>query len=100
MEIDEVAGRVTLVADEVTGAASRLGLAGPAAAAFGADGPGRLGELGRDLHGAWSAALAAREREAAGHGARLTDLAGALRQAADGYREAEDAAHRRHGAVG
>jgi hypothetical protein len=100
MEIDEVAARVGAVADEVTGAASRLGLAAPAAGAFGGDGPGRLGELGRDLHGTWSVALAAREREAAGHGARLTDLAGALRQAAAGYRAVEDAAHRRHGAVG
>jgi len=100
MEIDEVAARVTRVADEVTGAASRLGLAAPGPHAFGGDAPGRLGELGRDLHSLWSAALAAREREAAGHGARLTDLAGALRQAAAGYREAEDAAHRRHGAVG
>jgi hypothetical protein len=99
MEIDEVAGRVASVADEVSGAAARLGLAEPGASGFGGDGPGRLGELGRDLHGAWSAALAAREREAAGHGARLTDLAGALRQAAAGYREVEDSAHRRHEAV-
>ena len=68
-------------------------------AGFAGDGPGRLGELGRDLHGMWSAALAAREREAAGHGARLTDLAGALRQAAAGYRQVEDDAHRRHGTV-
>ena len=60
----------------------------------------QLGALGRDLHGLWSAALAAREREAAGHGARLTDLAGALRQAADGYRQVDDDAHRRHRAVG
>jgi Excreted virulence factor EspC, type VII ESX diderm len=100
MEIDEVAGRVSAVADEVSGAASRLGLAQPGPAGFAGDGPGRLGELGRDLHGVWSAALAAREREAAGHGARLTDLAGALRQAAAGYRQVEDDAQRRHGTVG
>ena len=100
MEIDEVADRVSALAAEVTGAAQRIGLVQPGPAAFGADAPGRLGELGRDLHGAWSAALAAREREAAGHGARLTDLAGNLRQAAEGYRRVEDAAHRRHRAVG
>ncbi|OLB78528.1 MAG: hypothetical protein AUI14_12925 [Actinobacteria bacterium 13_2_20CM_2_71_6] len=99
MEIDEVAGRIASVADEVSGAAPRLGHSRPGPAAFGGDGPGRLGELGRDLHAAWGAALAAREREAAGHGARLTDLAGALRQAAAGYREVEDGAQRRHGAV-
>lgn len=100
MEIDRVADRVAATADEVSGAASRLGLVQPGPAGFGGDGPGQLGALGRDLHGLWSAALAAREREAAGHGARLTDLAGALRQAADGYRQVEDDAHRRHRVVG
>jgi hypothetical protein len=99
MEIDELAHRVTAVAEEVTGAAARLGLADPGARAFGADGPGRLGDLGRALHMTWNAALAAREREAAGHGARLTDLAGALGQAAEGYRDAEQGAHQRHRAV-
>jgi hypothetical protein len=99
MEIDELAHRVTAVAEEVTGAAARLGLVDPGARAFGADGPGRLGELGRVLHATWSAGLAAREREAAGHGARLTDLASALDQAAEGYRDAEHGAHQRHRAV-
>jgi len=99
MEIDELAHRVTSVAEEVTGAAARLGLTDPGARAFGVDAPGRLGELGHALHATWSAALAAREREAAGHGARLTDLAGALGRAADGYRDAEHGAHQRHRAV-
>jgi hypothetical protein len=100
MEIDDVANRLSVLAREVTGAAPRLGLVQPGPAAFGGDTPGRLGELGRDLHGVWGAALAAREREAAGHGARLTDLAGGLRRAAEGYRQVEDDAHRRHRAVG
>ncbi len=100
MEIDEVATRVSAAADAVTGAGARLGLVGPGPAAFGGDGPGGLGELGRDLHALWGAALAAREREAAGHGARLTDLAGALSVAAQGYRDAEAGAHHRHRAVG
>ena len=100
MDIDDVATRVSATADEVTGASARLGLVGPGPAAFGGDGPGSLGELGRDLQVLWSGGLAAREREAAAHGARLTDLAGALRVAARGYRDAEDAAHHRHRAVG
>jgi hypothetical protein len=99
MEIDELAHRVNALAEEVAGAAARLGLADPGARAFGVDGPGRLGELAGDLHGLWAGALAAREREAAGQGARLTDLAGGLRRAADGYREAEQGAHHRHRAV-
>ena len=96
MEIDELAGRISAVADEVSGASARIGLTDPGARAFGGDGPGRLGELGRDLHSTWTGALAAREREAASHGARLTDLAGALSQAAGAYHDVEDAAHRRH----
>ncbi len=100
MEVDEVADRLAAVADEVSGAAPLLGRVQPGPAGFGGDAAGHLGELGRDLHAAWTAALAAREREAAGHGARLTDLAGALRQAADGYRQVEDDAHRRHRTVG
>jgi hypothetical protein len=99
MEIDQVADRVAAAAEEVAGAGSSLGRHEPGAGAFGGGIPGRLGELGRDLHRTWGAALAAREREAAGHGARLTDLAGALRSAADGYRQVEDGARRRHGTV-
>ena len=99
MEIDDLAQRVGALADEVTGTAARLGLADPGARAFGTDLPGRLGDLSHELQAMWSAALAAREREAAGHGARLTDLAGALRRAADGYREAERGAAQRHRTV-
>ena len=99
MEIDELAHRVSAVADEVAGAAARLGLTDPGARAFGGDGPGHLGELSRQLYATWSAGLASREREAAACGARLTDLAAALRTAAEGYRDAERAAHQRHRAV-
>jgi hypothetical protein len=99
MEIDELAHRVHAAADEVAGAGARIELAEPGPRAFGADLPGNLGELARDLSATCSGALAAREREAAGHGARLTDLAGALAKAAEGYRDVEDGAHRRHRAV-
>jgi hypothetical protein len=100
MEIDELAIRVGALGDEVSGAASLLSRSDPGPAAFGGDATGRLGELGRALHARWGAALAAREREAAAAGARLTDLAGALRTAADGYRGVEDAARRRHWGTG
>jgi hypothetical protein len=99
MEIDELAQRVGAVAEEVAGAAARLGLSDPGPRAFGTDGPGRLGDLARVLHATWSAGLAAREREAAAAGTRLTDLAAGLRRAAEGYREAEQSAHQRHRAV-
>ncbi|GAA5177646.1 hypothetical protein GCM10023322_02810 [Rugosimonospora acidiphila] len=100
MEIDELAGRVGSLSEEVSAAATRLGRVDPGPTTFGGDGPGGLGELGRTMHARWGAALAAREREAAAAGARLTDLAGALRSAAGGYRAVEDEAHRRHQGVG
>jgi hypothetical protein len=96
MELEEVAGRVDRLATAVAGAPVRLAHADPGARAFAGDGPGALFALGRDLHEQWVAALAAREREAAAHGARLTDMADRLRLAADGYRAAEESAHRRH----
>jgi hypothetical protein len=99
MEIDELAGRVASLGAEVTGSGARLALADPGPGAFGGDGPGRLGELGRALHSRLRTALAAREREAAAQGARLTDLATALHRAAQGYLDAEDAAHQRHRGV-
>jgi hypothetical protein len=99
MEVDELAVRVTAVGAMVSEAAARLGLADPGPGAFAGDGPGRLGELGRALHATWAAALAAREREAAATGARLTDLAGALSTAADRYRAVDDDAGQRHRGV-
>jgi hypothetical protein len=96
MEIDELALRVGVLGDEVAAVAPALARSDPGPAAFAGDAPGRLGELGRSLHGRYAVALTARQREAAAAGARLTDLAGALRTAAAGYRGVEDAAHRRH----
>jgi hypothetical protein len=96
MEIDDLAMRIGALGDEVSGSAGALSRTDPGPAAFGGDTPGRLGELGRALHDGLGAALAAREREAAATGARLADLAGALRIAAGGYRDVEDAARRRH----
>lgn len=96
MEIDELALRVGVLGDEVAAVAPALARSDPGPTAFAGDAAGRIGELGRALHGRYAAALTARQRESAAVGARLTDLAGALRAAAAGYREVEDAAHRRH----
>lgn len=96
MELVDVAARVEQLAGEVTQAAYRLAEADPGARAFAGDGTGALLAAGRALHDQCVSALTAREREAAAHGARLADLAGRLRWAADGYQAAEDAAHQRH----
>jgi hypothetical protein len=96
MDLDELAGRLGRLGAEVSAAARRPGGADPGARAFAADGPGVLFALGRALYGDWVAALAAREREAAAHGARLAEAASRLRWAAESYRDAEEAAARRY----
>ncbi|MEV4533220.1 hypothetical protein AB0J82_05245 [Asanoa sp. NPDC049518] len=69
--------------------------ADPGPGAFGGDLPGRLGELGRELHGRWSAALSDRGDTAATLAARLTDTAATLRTARGGYADTEGDAARR-----
>lgn len=94
--LGDLAVRLDAAADSV--AEARAALEGFAfdPPGFAVDGPGRLGELGRALHAQWSAALAARSREAAAAGARLEDTAQAVRVSAAGYHEADESAARRH----
>ena len=70
-----------------------LPTADPGATAFGAGGPGRLGDTGRDLYLLWQRTLDTRAREAAAHGARLQDLADLAAQAAGGLHEVNQRAH-------
>ncbi|HEX5594459.1 MAG TPA: hypothetical protein VFX61_00310 [Micromonosporaceae bacterium] len=62
---------------------------------FGADAPGRLGELGRALCGQWAATLDARMREASIAAELLTEAAATLRVASGSYAEVDHAAGRR-----
>ncbi len=96
MELADVAARVAALGDELTGAAGHLRAADPGSRAFAADGPGALFAAGGALAEQWRTGLAARERETAAHSARLADLAGAVRQAAANYADAEDSAHQAH----
>ena len=100
MGIEDLANRIDAAGDALAGASTTLSLADPGARAFGADAAGGLGELGRALHRQFAAALAARGREAAAHGARLADTAQALRLVAAGYRGAEDETRRAPGLGG
>ncbi|HEY3011069.1 MAG TPA: hypothetical protein VGJ63_23855 [Micromonosporaceae bacterium] len=91
------------LARRLDGAADALARAGAAleglaidARVFGADVPGRLGEAGRAMHARWASALAARIREAAAAGARVSDTAQTVRVAAASYRDADEVASRRH----
>ncbi|HEY8534145.1 MAG TPA: hypothetical protein VIL44_09810 [Micromonospora sp.] len=67
----------------------------PAASAFGADAPGRIGELGRALYAEVVAAATARSREARVAAGWLAETADALRAAGDAYAETDAAARRR-----
>src|SRR5262245_36062971 len=70
-----------------------LPAADPGATAFGAGGPGRLGDTGRDLYLLWQRTLDSRAREAAAHSARLQDLADLATQAAGGLHEVNQKAN-------
>jgi hypothetical protein len=80
-------------------AGARMGALDPGARAFGGDATGALGELGRGLHLVWQRGLDARAREAAAHGARVTDAADALAAIAAAYADVDDTARRQHGGV-
>ncbi|MFI7604843.1 hypothetical protein ACIBTV_06945 [Micromonospora sp. NPDC049366] len=67
----------------------------PGSAAFGVDAPGRAGEVGRALHRQWTAATDHRAREARAAAGRLSAAAAAVREAADGYTDADRAARLR-----
>ncbi len=69
-----------------------LHVAGPPAAAFGADSGGLPGRLGRALHERCAAVLAARAREAADTAGRIGALGEALRTTSLRYAETDDRA--------
>lgn len=94
--LDELARRADAAGAALADASAALGRLDPGARSFGGDGPGRLGELGRGLHAVFATALDAREREAAAHGARLAEMARALRLVTAGYVDVDETARDRH----
>ncbi|MEU7612365.1 hypothetical protein [Micromonospora sp. NPDC049204] len=86
--LDEASATLTTIAHTVTAS-------DPAQAAFGADAPGRPGEIGRALHRQWVTATDDRAREAHTAAGRLAAAAAAVREAADRYAEVDRAARRR-----
>ncbi|GAB3964803.1 hypothetical protein V1634_00890 [Plantactinospora veratri] len=91
----DLARQLDTAAGDLAGLARRLPYAGPGGGAFGADGPGRLGEIGATLHRQWSAALDNRARELLATAERLTDTGTALRVAETAYADSDTAAYRR-----
>ncbi|MEH0819280.1 MULTISPECIES: type VII secretion target [unclassified Micromonospora] len=90
-----LAARLEEASDTLTVLARTVTAADPAHAAFGADAPGRPGEVGRALHRQWTAATGDRSREAAAAAVRLAAAAAAVRSAADRYADVDDTAGRR-----
>jgi hypothetical protein len=97
MTSETLSGAVTALRHTATAlaeAGTRMHRHDPGARAFGGDGPGRLGDLGRALHQQFQAALDARGREVAAHAARVEDLADGLVRSAGGYSDVDDTVHK------
>ncbi|SCE65682.1 hypothetical protein GA0074696_0053 [Micromonospora purpureochromogenes] len=90
-----LAARLEEASDTLAVLARTVTATDPAHPAFGADAPGRPGEVGRALHRQWTAATGDRAREAGAAAARLAAAAAAVRSAADRYAGADDTAGRR-----
>ncbi|SCL37508.1 hypothetical protein GA0074692_4692 [Micromonospora pallida] len=90
-----VAARLDEASSTLTAVARAVAAAGPAPTDFGADGPGRPGDLGRALYRLWVTATDNRAREATAAAARLDAAASAIRDAADRYADTDDAVRRR-----
>jgi hypothetical protein len=89
MELDDVEKRLDAAAGRLARAATGLPGLDPGARAFGADGPGRLGDLGRAMASQLTGALDARDRQAGSAVTAVSSLAAGLRHAAAGYRESD-----------
>jgi len=90
-----------VVAIRVTGdllgeSGQQLPAVDPGADAFGAGGPGRLGDVGRDLYLQWQRGLEARVREALAHSARVQEFADLVSRTAGSFADANDGARGQH----
>jgi hypothetical protein len=90
-----VAGQLDEAAATLATAARTVTVLGPPDRAFGVDGPGRLGDLGRALRDQWLTAADARAHEAGAAANQLAGIAGMIRVAAASYADTDFAARRR-----
>lgn len=89
MELDELVRGMRALDDQASRAVTRLESMVAEAWAFGADGPGQLGEVGRSMAAQHEAAMAARRSELTRVVATLTGLTDAVAKTAAGYRDLE-----------
>ncbi len=102
MELDDIQAKLGGTATHLDRLGAELRRLDPGGRAFGGDGPGQLGALGRAMSGEFAAALHARGTEVAAASGAVTGLAAALRHGLAGYRDTDaqrdDAARRAGGA--
>jgi hypothetical protein len=96
MSLRELSEAVERAGAELSDAAGVLARLLPGVDALPGAVPGRLGELAVAMHAQLAAAVAARAREAAAHGARFADTAQVLRLVRAGYADIDAEARRRH----
>jgi hypothetical protein len=89
MELDEIRARLDGTAAHLDRVGAELRRLDPGGRAFGGDGPGQLGALGRALSGEFAGALHARDREAAAASGAIGGLTTALRHSLAGYRDVD-----------
>jgi hypothetical protein len=89
MELDDIRAQLDSTAAHLDRAGAELRRLDPGSRAFGGDGPGQLGALGRTLSGEFAGALHARDREAAAAAGAVGALNTALHHSLAGYRDAD-----------
>ena len=95
MSPEQLADRLGAVADQVAAVDRTLPALAAPPGAFGADGAGVPGRVGRALHEHWQAVVAARVGEAADAAARLRDMADRVRATGRDYQLTDETAARR-----
>lgn len=96
MELDDIQARLGTTAAHLDRLGTQLRRLDPGGRAFGGDGPGQLGALGRALSGEFATALHARHAEATAASGAVSGLAAALHHSLAGYRDTD--AQRAHAA--
>lgn len=90
MELDQLAARLASAGVQLRGITGRMESSTLASHAFGGNGPGRIGELGRALDAQHDRTMEFRRSESAQLSDAVDDLADTVAKAAANYRDLED----------
>lgn len=90
MELDQLAARLASAGAQLRGITGHLESSALPSHAFGGNGPGRIGELGRALDAQHDRAMGSRRSESAQLTDAVDDLADTVAKAAANYRDLEE----------